>query len=77
MSNANSLSPFWGKVNQFIIPVTHFKGPSEGETSLKEEVEAESSNEYVPEVKDIDQTSKPSTEKTQTFNLTQIKIKKK
>lgn len=76
MSNANSLSPFWGKVNQFIIPVTHFKGPTEGETSLKEEVEAESSNEYVPQVKDIDQTLKPSPEKTQTFNPSQLKIKK-
>ena len=75
MSHANSLSPFWGKVNQFIIPVTHFKGPSEEEKSLKGEVEAKSSNEYVPQLKDIDQTSKPSPEKTQTFNPTKIKIK--
>ncbi len=76
MSNANSLSPFWGKVNQFIIPVTHFKGPSQAEKSLKGEAEAESSNEDVPQVKDIDQTSKPSPEKKQTFNTSQIKIKK-
>ena len=76
MSNANSLSPFWGKVNQFIIPVTHFKGPTEGETSFKEELEAESSNEYIPQVKDIDETSKPSPEKKQTFNPSQLNIKK-
>ena len=76
MSNANSLSPFWGKVNQFIIPVTHFKSPSEEGKSLKGELEAKSSNEYVPQLMDIDQTSKPAPEKTQTFNPTEIKIKK-
>ena len=74
MSHANSLSPFWGKVNQFIIPISHFKGPLV--TSKKYKLGAEPSTEYVPHDKDIDQTSEPSAEKKQKFNPPKIKIEK-
>ncbi|MGA0373623.1 MAG: hypothetical protein ACO3MA_03020 [Flavobacteriaceae bacterium] len=76
MSYANGLSPFWGKINQFIIPVNHFKGSAPKVTTQKEVSADETYAKYIPREKNIHKKSKPSIEKTQTFNPPQIKIKK-
>lgn len=76
MSHANGLSPFRGKVNQFIIPVSHFRGSDSVVTSLQEDVLAEPSAEYVPQKESHAQTPKPAAVKTQTFTPPEIKIEK-
>lgn len=76
MSHANGLSPFRGKVNQFIIPVSHFKRLAPEAPVRQKTVVAEPPVEYVSQKEDQTQTTSPLTEKKQDFLPPRIKIEK-
>jgi len=75
MSYANGLSPFRGKVKQFIIPVSHFKRPTRV-TDPQEKVAKALPAKYIPNKKDPAQKTKPSSENTKSFCPPRIKIEK-
>lgn len=76
MSHANGLSPFRGKVNQFIIPLSHFKGRSTVTSVQQESVVAEPPAEYTPpkEYKTQKQSTLPTPEKKQVYTPPKINI---
>ena len=74
MSHANGLSPFRGKINRFIIPVSHFKGHPPGVKAPKQSSVAEPSAQY-NQIKE-EQPIKKTEEKTQATPLPIINIEK-
>ena len=74
MSHANGLSPFRGKINRFIIPVSHFKGHTPGVKAPKQSSVAEPSAQY-NQIKE-EQPIKKTEEKTQATPLPKINIEK-
>ncbi len=76
MSHANGLSPFRGKVNQFIIPLSHFKGRSPVTSVQQESVVAEPPAEYTPpkENQTQKQSTPPTPEKKQVYTPPKINI---
>ena len=63
MYNANGLSPFRGKVDEFIIPVDYFKGRNRVNLTSENKVVAGPSTVYVPKKKDQIQMTKHQKEK--------------
>jgi DNA polymerase-3 subunit gamma/tau len=78
MSHANGLSPFRGKVNQFIIPLSHFKGQSPVASAPQESVVAEPPAEYATSKENQAQLQSPppTPEKKQAYTPPKINIKK-
>ena len=76
MSHANGLSPFRGKVNQFIIPVSHFKRSTPKTSVPQKGVVAEPPVQYTPQKEDRVQTAPSTTEKKQAFSPPKFKIEK-
>jgi DNA polymerase-3 subunit gamma/tau len=74
MSHANGLSPFRGKINRFIIQVSHFKGHIPGVKAPKQSTVAEPSAQY-NQIKE-EQPIKKTEEKTQATPLPKINIEK-
>ncbi len=75
MSYANGLSPFRGKVKQFIIPVSHFKGPTSVKIPQKKGVKAHTTK-YIRKKEDPSQNTKASAENANAFYSPIIKIEK-
>ena len=76
MSHANGLSPFRGKVNQFIIPVSHLIRSTPKKSVPQKVVVADLPIEYAPQKEDRVQTAPSTTEKKQAFSPPKIKIEK-
>ncbi len=78
MSHANGLSPFRGKVNQFIIPLSHFKGQSPVASPPQESVVVEPPVEYAtPKDNQAQlQSPAPKLEKKQAYTPPKINIQK-
>ena len=78
MSHANGLSPFRGKVNQFIIPLSHFKGQSPVASAPQESVVAEPPAEYATSKENQAQLQSPAPtpEKKQAYTPPKINIEK-
>lgn len=76
MSNANGLSPFRGKVDQFIIPVGYFKGNYPVASKHQKIVVEEPSPKYVLTKIDQVQRTTPQEENAEVFYSNKIKIEK-
>lgn len=78
MSHANGLSPFRGKVNQFIIPLSHFKGQSPVTSAPQESVVAEPPAEYATSKENQAQLQSPAPtpEKKQAYTPPKFNIEK-
>ena len=78
MSHANGLSPFRGKVNQFIIPLSHFKGQSPVASAPQESVVAEPPAEYATSKENQAQLQSPAPtpEKKQAYTPPKFNIEK-
>ena len=76
MSNANSFSPFRGKVNQFIIPVSHFKRSNPKVSLQKNEMDKGPAIKPIPKKENQAKTIASITTKKQDFSPPKIKIKK-
>lgn len=78
MSHANGLSPFRGKVNQFIIPLSHFKGQSPVASAPKESVVAEPPAESATSKENQAQLQSPAPtpEKKQAYTPPKFNIEK-
>tara|TARA_B100001173_G_scaffold177335_1_gene153113 strand:+ start:2694 stop:3389 length:696 start_codon:yes stop_codon:yes gene_type:complete len=75
MSYANGLSPFRGKVKQFIIPVSRFKRPKQV-TAQKDNVVKGHPAKFIPKNENSSHKTKPSAENTKPFYPPSIKIEK-
>ena len=76
MSHANSFSPFRGKVNQFIIPVSHFKRTNPKASTPQMELVKGTDLKYIPKKENRAKTIASTTEKKETFSQPKIKIEK-
>ena len=76
MYNANGLSPFRGKVDEFIIPVDYFRGGNRVDLTPENKVVAGPPTVYGPKKKDQLQRTKLQQEKTEVFCPPKIKIEK-
>ena len=74
MSHANSFSPFRGKVNQFIIPVGHFKRPNSKASSPQKGLVKSSVVKYVSKNENRAKTISSRAEKKEAFSPPKIKI---
>ena len=76
MSHANSLSPFRGKVNQFIIPVSHFKRTNPKVSTPQKGLVKGTDLKYIPKKENRAKTIASKTEKKKLFSPPKIKIEK-
>ena len=76
MSHANSFSPFRGKVNQFIIPVSHFKRTNPKVSTPQKGLVKGTDLKYIPKKENREKTIASKTEKTEVFSPPKIKIGK-
>lgn len=76
MSHANSFSPFRGKVNQFIIPVSHFKRPNPKASALQKGLVKGTDVKYIAKKENRAKTIASRTEKKEAFSPPKIKIEK-
>ena len=75
MSHANSFSPFRGKVNQFIIPVSHFKRTNPKVSTPQKGLVKGTDLKYIPKKENRAKTIASKTEK-KAFSPPKIKIEK-
>jgi DNA polymerase-3 subunit gamma/tau len=76
MSHANGLSPFRGKVNQFIIPVGHFKGRAPIVSTPQQTMVADSTVEYIAPKENEAHAQYPTPEKKKKYTPPKINIVK-
>ena len=76
MSHANSLSPFRGKVNQFIIPVSHFKRTDPKASTPEEGLVKATDLKYIPKKENRAKTIASPTEIKEAFSPPKIEIEK-
>ena len=76
MSHANSLSPFRGKVNQFIIPVSHFKRTNPKVSTPQNGLVKGNDLKYITKKENRAKTIASKTEKKEAFSPPKIKIGK-
>ena len=76
MSHANSFSPFRGKVNQFIIPVSHFKRTNPKVSTPQKGLVKGTDLKYIPKKENREKTIASKTEKKEAFSPPKIKIGK-
>ena len=76
MSHANSFSPFRGKVNQFIIPVSHFKRTNPKVSTPQKGLVKGTDLKYIPKKENRAKTIASKTEKKKPFSPPKIKIGK-
>ena len=76
MSHANSFSPFRGKVNQFIIPVSHFKRTNLKVSTPQKGLVKGTDLKYIPKKENREKIIASKTEKTEAFSPPKIKIGK-
>ena len=76
MSHANSFSPFRGKVNQFIIPVSHFKRTDPKASTPQKGLVKGTDLKYIPKKENRAKTLASPTEIKETFSPPKIEIEK-
>ena len=76
MSDANSFSPFRGKVNQFIIPVSHFKMTDPKASTPQEGLVKGTDLKYIPKKENRAKTIASPTEIKEAFSPPKIEIEK-
>ena len=74
MSYANSLSPFRGKVNQFIIPVSHFKRTNPKVSTPQKGLVKGTDLKYIPKKENRAKTIASKTEKKEAFSHLKLKL---
>tara|TARA_B100000035_G_C20944590_1_gene529101 strand:+ start:192 stop:890 length:699 start_codon:yes stop_codon:yes gene_type:complete len=76
MSHANSFSPFRGKVNQFIIPVSHFKRTDPKASTPQKGLVKGTDLKYIPKKENRAKTIASPTEIKEAFSPPKIEIEK-